>query len=92
VKPAISQKGLCRTRSWRGNRVYTVLFATNNEAVAIIMLLSVVMGVNSTIVYSGKLFVKHSFFADLFRRIGSGVLPLLDVLDLFFALYGSKKI
>ena len=57
--------------------VYTALFATNNEAAAIITLISVVMVLTALWCFLAYYFVKHSFLADLFRRIGSRVLPVV---------------
>lgn len=57
--------------------VYTALFATNNEAAAIITLLSVVMVLTALWCFLANYFVKHSFLADLFRRIGGRVFPFM---------------
>ena len=57
--------------------VYTALFATNNEAAAIITLISVVIVLTALWCFLAYYFVKHSFLADLFRRIGSRVLPVV---------------
>jgi cadmium resistance protein CadD (predicted permease) len=55
--------------------IYTTLFATNNEVVAIITLISVVMVLTAFWCFLANYLVKHSFLADMFRSIGSRVLP-----------------
>jgi cadmium resistance protein CadD (predicted permease) len=57
--------------------VYTALFATNIEGAAIITLISVVMVLTALWCFLANYFVKHSFLADIFRRIGSRVLPFV---------------
>jgi cadmium resistance protein CadD (predicted permease) len=49
--------------------IYTTLFATNNEVGTIIILISVVM------MFLADYLVRHSFLANIFRSIGSRVLP-----------------
>jgi cadmium resistance protein CadD (predicted permease) len=55
--------------------IYTTLFAINNEAGAIIILISVVMTLTAFWCFLANYLVKHSFPADIFRSIGSRVLP-----------------
>jgi cadmium resistance protein CadD (predicted permease) len=55
--------------------IYTTLFATNNEVAAIITLISVVMVLTAFWCFLANYLVKHSFLADIFRSIGSRVLP-----------------
>jgi cadmium resistance protein CadD (predicted permease) len=55
--------------------IYTTLFATNDEVAAIITLISVVMVLTAFWCFLANYLVKHSFLADIFRRIGSRVLP-----------------
>jgi cadmium resistance protein CadD (predicted permease) len=57
--------------------VYTALFATNIEGAAIFTLISVVMILTALWCFIANYFVKHSFLADIFRRIGSRVLPFV---------------
>ena len=57
--------------------VYTALFATNIEGAAIFTLISVVMVLTALWCFLANYFVKHSFLADIFRRIGSRVLPFV---------------
>lgn len=55
--------------------VYTTLFATNNEVEAIITLISVTMVLTAFWCFMANYLVKHSLLADIFRSIGSRVLP-----------------
>jgi cadmium resistance protein CadD (predicted permease) len=55
--------------------IYTSLFATNDEVAAIIILISVVMVLTAFWCFLANYLVKHSFLADIFRSIGSRVLP-----------------
>jgi cadmium resistance protein CadD (predicted permease) len=55
--------------------IYTTLFATNNEVGSIITLISVVMVLTAFWCYLANYLVKHSFLANVFRSIGSRVLP-----------------
>jgi cadmium resistance protein CadD (predicted permease) len=55
--------------------IYTTLFATNNEGAAIITLISVVMVLTAFWCFLANYLIKHSFLADIFRSIGSRVLP-----------------
>ena len=55
--------------------IYTTLFATNNEVESIIMLISVVMVLTALWCFLANYLVKHSFLANVFRSIGSRVLP-----------------
>jgi cadmium resistance protein CadD (predicted permease) len=55
--------------------VYTTLFATNNEVEAIITLVSVTMVITAFWCFMANYLVKHSLLADIFRSIGSRVLP-----------------
>jgi cadmium resistance protein CadD (predicted permease) len=57
--------------------VYTALFATNIVGAAIITLISVVIVLTALWCFLANYFVKHSFLADIFRRIGSRVLPFV---------------
>jgi cadmium resistance protein CadD (predicted permease) len=57
--------------------VYTALFATNIGGAAIFTLISVVMVLTALWCFIANYFVKHSFLADIFRRIGSRVLPFV---------------
>ena len=57
--------------------VYTALFATNIEGAAIFTLISVVMVLTALWCFLANYFIKHSFLADIFRRIGSRVLPFV---------------
>jgi cadmium resistance protein CadD (predicted permease) len=55
--------------------IYTTLFATNNEVGSIITLVSVVMVLIALWSFLANYLVKHSFLANVFRSIGSRVLP-----------------
>jgi cadmium resistance protein CadD (predicted permease) len=55
--------------------VYTTLFATNNGVEAIITLISVTMVLTAFWCFLANYLVKHSLLADIFRSIGSRVLP-----------------
>jgi cadmium resistance protein CadD (predicted permease) len=55
--------------------IYMTLFVINNEAGAIITLISVVMVLTAFWCILANNLVKHSFLADIFRSIGSRVLP-----------------
>jgi cadmium resistance protein CadD (predicted permease) len=55
--------------------IYTTLFAINNEVGAIITLISVVMVLIAFWCFSANYLVKHIYLADIFRSIGSKVLP-----------------
>ena len=55
--------------------IYTALFATNNEVGTIIVLISVVMMSTAFWCFLANYLVKHSFLANVFRSIGSRVLP-----------------
>jgi cadmium resistance protein CadD (predicted permease) len=55
--------------------IYTTLFAINNEVGAIITLISVVMVLTAFWCFLANYLVKYSFLADIFRSIGSRVLP-----------------
>lgn len=57
--------------------IYTALFATNNEAAAIITLISMVMVLTALWCFLANYLVKHSFLADIFHCIGSRVLPFV---------------
>jgi cadmium resistance protein CadD (predicted permease) len=57
--------------------IYTTLFATNNEGAAIITIISVVMVFTAFWCFLANYLVKHSFLVDMFRSIGSKVLPYL---------------
>jgi cadmium resistance protein CadD (predicted permease) len=57
--------------------IYIALFATNNEVVAIITLISVVMVAIAPWCFLANYLVKHSFLADIFRHIGSRLLPFV---------------
>ena len=50
--------------------IYTELFATDNEDVAIITLISVAMVLTALWSLLANYLVKHSFLANIFRRIG----------------------
>jgi cadmium resistance protein CadD (predicted permease) len=55
--------------------IYTTLFAIYNEVGAIIILISVVMTLTAFWCLLANYLVKHNFPADIFRSIGSRVLP-----------------
>lgn len=55
--------------------IYTTLFVINNEVGAIITLISVVMVLTAFWCFLANYLVRHSFLADIFRSIGSRVLP-----------------
>jgi cadmium resistance protein CadD (predicted permease) len=55
--------------------IYTTLFATHNEVGAIIILISVVMVLTAFWCFLANYLVKQSFLANVFRSIGSRVLP-----------------
>jgi cadmium resistance protein CadD (predicted permease) len=55
--------------------IYTTLFATNNEVGSIIILISVVMVLTAFWCFLANYLVKHSSLANVFRSIGSRVLP-----------------
>ena len=55
--------------------IYTTLFATNNEVESIIMLISVVMVLTALWCFLANYLVKHSFLANVFRSVGSRLLP-----------------
>ena len=55
--------------------IYTTLFATNNEVGFIIVLISVVMVLTAFWCFLANYLVKHSFFANVYRSVGSRVLP-----------------
>jgi cadmium resistance protein CadD (predicted permease) len=57
--------------------IYITLFATNNEVGSIITLVSVVMVLTALWCFLAHYLVKHSFLANIFRSIGSRVLPYL---------------
>jgi len=55
--------------------IYTTLFATNNEVESIITLISVVMVLTAFWCFLANYLVRHSFLANVFRSIGSRVIP-----------------
>jgi cadmium resistance protein CadD (predicted permease) len=55
--------------------IYTTLFVINNEAGTIITLISVAMVLTAFWCFLANYLVKHSFLADIFRGIGSRLLP-----------------
>ena len=55
--------------------IYTTLFATNNEVGFIIVFILVVMVLTALWCFLANYLVKHSFLANVFRSIGSRVLP-----------------
>ena len=57
--------------------IYTSLFATNNEVIHIITLVSVVMVLTGFWCGLANYFVNHSFLADRFRHIGGRLLPFV---------------
>jgi cadmium resistance protein CadD (predicted permease) len=57
--------------------IYTALFATNNDIVAIVMLISMVMVLTMVWCFLANYLVKRSFLADIFRRVGDRVLPFV---------------
>jgi cadmium resistance protein CadD (predicted permease) len=64
--------------------IYTALFASENEDVAIITLVSVAMVLTALWSFLANYLVKHGFLADIFRRIGDRILPyMLIVLGLY---------
>jgi cadmium resistance protein CadD (predicted permease) len=56
---------------------YTALFATNKDVAAITTIISVVMVLTALWCFLANYLVKHSFLADIFRRIGNRVLPFV---------------
>jgi cadmium resistance protein CadD (predicted permease) len=64
--------------------IYTALFATDNEDVAIITLISVAMVLTALWSFLANYLVKHSFLADMFRRFGDRIFPfMLIVLGIY---------
>jgi cadmium resistance protein CadD (predicted permease) len=57
--------------------IYTALFATNNEVAPIITLISVVMVLTAFWCFLANYLVTHRFLADIFRHIGTRVLPFV---------------
>jgi cadmium resistance protein CadD (predicted permease) len=57
--------------------IYTSLFATNNELIHIITLVSVVMVLTGFWCGLANYFVNHSFLADCFRHIAARLLPFI---------------
>ena len=57
--------------------IYTALFATNKDVAAITTIISVVMVLTALWCFVANYLVKHSFHADIFRRIGNRVLPFV---------------
>lgn len=57
--------------------IYTSLFATNNEVIHIITLVSVVMVLTGFWCGLANYFVNHSFLAERFRRIAGRLLPFV---------------
>jgi cadmium resistance protein CadD (predicted permease) len=57
--------------------IYTSLFATNNELIHIITLVSVVMVLTGFWCGLANYFVNHSFLAERFRRIAGRLLPFV---------------
>jgi cadmium resistance protein CadD (predicted permease) len=57
--------------------IYTTLFATNNGVGSIITLVSVVMMLTAFWCFLANYLVRHSFRANVFRSIGSRVLPFV---------------
>ena len=57
--------------------IYTSLFATNNEVIHIITLVSVVMVLTGFWCGLANYFVNHSFLADRFRHIAVRLLPFV---------------
>jgi cadmium resistance protein CadD (predicted permease) len=57
--------------------IYTALFATNSDVSAITTIISVVMVLTALWCFLANYFAKHSFIADIFRRIGRRVLPFV---------------
>jgi cadmium resistance protein CadD (predicted permease) len=57
--------------------IYTALFATNSDVSAITTSISVVMVLTALWCFLANYFAKHSFIADIFRRIGRRVLPFV---------------
>jgi cadmium resistance protein CadD (predicted permease) len=57
--------------------IYTSVFAINNEALGIITIISVVMGLTGVWCGVASYLVNHSFLADRFRRITSRILPFV---------------
>jgi cadmium resistance protein CadD (predicted permease) len=57
--------------------IYTALFATNKDVAAITTIISVVMVLTALWCFLANYLVKHSFLADIFRRIGNRVLPFV---------------
>jgi cadmium resistance protein CadD (predicted permease) len=57
--------------------IYTALFATNSDVSAITTIISVVMVLTALWCFLANYFARHSFIADIFRRIGRRVLPFV---------------
>jgi cadmium resistance protein CadD (predicted permease) len=57
--------------------IYTALFATNNDVVAIITLISMVIVLTMVWCFLAHYLVKRTFLAERFRRIGDRVLPFV---------------
>lgn len=57
--------------------IYTSVFAINNEASEIIVIISVVMGLTGVWCGVASYLVNHSFIADRFRLIAIGILPFV---------------
>ena len=57
--------------------IYTSLFATNNEAWDIVVLVTVVMVFTAFWCFLAYYLVSHSFLAEYIRRIGRSALPFL---------------
>lgn len=57
--------------------IYTALFATNSDVSAITTIISMVMVLTALWCFLANYFAKHSFIADIFRRIGRRVLPFV---------------
>ena len=59
--------------------ICTALFATNNDVVAIITLISLLLVLTMLWCFLANYLVKRSFLAGIFRRVGRRVLPFVLV-------------
>ena len=75
--------------------IYTSLFATNNEVIHIITLVSVVMVLTGFWCGLANYFVNNSFLADRFRHIAARLLPFvligLGIYTLWQRLFYNEK-
>jgi cadmium resistance protein CadD (predicted permease) len=57
--------------------IYASVFAINNEASEIVVIISLVMGLTGVWCGVASYLVNHSFLADRFRRIAKRILPFV---------------